>query len=287
MFAQAFRTLILISFTLAAAAPYAQAEEGKKPDFAAAKRAFKAGQAFIQMEKFAEAVVEFQKAHKITKDDLVMGQVAMAYAKGGDYEAALASIKVYRAALPEGERGSADDLIKQYKAKIKAGESTKLVLSTDKPAETGEDKGGEATGETTPADKKDEEEGGRKGRFYTWIAAGAAGALALSALIVGLNAQSKYDELDGECAPKCDPADVDSVKTRAVVTDVLWGTAAVAAVAAGVLWWLEGRNLSSDEEERAPVEGEDDDSDDDLVKRFHIAPIVGGGTYGLGADIRF
>lgn len=285
MFARAFRTLFLISFTLTAATPYAQAEEAK-PDFAAAKKAFKAGQAFIQMEKYAEAVVEFKKAHKITKDDLVMGQVAMAYAKGGDYEAALASIKVYRAALPEGERASADDLIKQYQAKIKAGESTKLVLSTDKPAETGEGTGEETGGETTPADE-DEEEGGSKGRFYTWIAAGAAGALALSALIVGLNAQSKYDELDGECAPKCDPADVDSVKTRAVVTDVLWGTAAVAAVAAGVLWWLEGRNLSDDEEKRGPVEGEDDDSDDDLVKRFRIAPLVGGGTYGLGADIRF
>lgn len=286
MFARAFRTLILISFTLAAVAPYARAEEGKKPDFAAAKKAFKAGQAFIQMEKYAEAVVEFKKAHTITKDDLVMGQVATAYAKGGDYEAALASIKVYRVALPEEERGTADDFIKQYEAKIKAGESKKLVLSTDKPAETDEGKGEETSDETTPADG-DEEEVGRKGRFYTWIAAGAAGALALSALIVGLNAQSKYDELDGECAPKCDPADVDSVKTRAVVTDVLWGTAAVAAVAAGVLWWLEGRNLSDDDEKRGPVEGEDDDSDDDLVKRFRIAPIVGGGTFGLGADIRF
>ena len=286
MFARAFRTLILISFTLAAAAPYARADEGNKPDFAAAKKAFKAGQAFIQMEKYAEAVVEFKKAYKITMDDLVMGQVAMAYAKGGDYEAALAAIKVYRAALPEGERGSANDLIKQYEAKINAGESKKLVLSTDLPADIPEYKGGEAGGETTP-EQDDEEAGGRKGRFYTWIAAGAAGALALSALIVGLNAQSKYDELDGECAPKCDPADVDSVRTRAVVTDVLWGTAAVAAVAAGVLWWYEGRNLSDDEERRGPVEGEDDDSDDDLVKRFSIAPIMGGGTYGLGADIRF
>jgi len=289
MFARAVRSLILISFTLAAVAPlHARAEEGKKPDYVEAKRAFKAGQAFIQMEKYAEAIVEFKKAHKITKDDLVMGQIATVYAKAGDYEAALAAIKIYRVALPSEERGSADELIKQYEQKITAGESTKLALPTDKPVET--DKGTEDNtgGTSTPPETDDEEGGGRKGRFYTWIAAGAAGALALSALIVGLNAQSKYDELDGECAPKCDPADVDSVKTRAVVTDVLWGTAAAAAVAAGVLWWLEGRNLPDDEEERrGPVEGEDEDSDDDLVKRFRIAPIIGGGTYGLGADIRF
>lgn len=278
MVVRVVRILTLISLIVVAAVPCARAEG--KPDFAAAKTHFKAGQAFIQMEKYAAAVVEFKQAHAITKDDLVLGQVAMAFEKAGDYEAALEAIKIYRAALPEGERSSADTLIKKYEQMIKEGKSVKLVLPADKPVE---DKTLDAGGSTKPGDEGSS--GGRKGRFYTWIAAGAAGALALSALIVGLNAQSKYDELSGSCSPSCDPADVDSVKTRAVVTDVLWGTAAAAAVTAGVLWFLEGRNAGSEDEKRGPVEGEGEE--EDLVQRFHIAPIVGGGTYGVGADFRF
>ena len=120
----------------------------------------------------------------------------------------------------------------------------------------------------------DEEEQKDK-RFYTWIAAGSAAALALSGLVVGLNAQSKYDELNDSCSPNCSEEQVDSVKTRALVADVLFGVAAAAAVTATVLYFLEGRPSAGEEASKS------------AGRRLNIAPVVGGGTYGLSADIRF
>jgi ribosomal protein L12E/L44/L45/RPP1/RPP2 len=116
--------------------------------------------------------------------------------------------------------------------------------------------------------------------------------------VVGLNAQSKYDELADECKPVCANSEVDSVRTRALVTDILWGTAAAAAITAGVLFFVEGPSGGA-ESDTEPEEGyeeegeeeedddEDDEDDEEWSQRIHIAPVVGGGTYGLGAEIRF
>jgi hypothetical protein len=215
----------------------------------------------------------------------VMGQVAAAYEKAGDYAAALKAMELYREALPEGERGSADGFIKKYKQAIAEGKSKKLTLPSEQkpvaPVTAAEDE--EEGGAIPPAEEEEEEETGKSKRFYTWIAAGAAGALALSALVVGLNAQSKYDELSDTCKPNCPQSDVDSVETRALVTDILWGTAAAAAVTAGVLYFLEGRKLKG-EERSTPVEGEDEE---EVMNRVRVTPVVGGGTFGVGANVRF
>lgn len=98
-----------------------------KPDIDAAKRAFKAGQEFMKMERYPDAIIEFNKAYAITKDGLVMGQVALAYEKAGDYDAALSAIRVYREALPSGDRASVDALIEKYEALLAQGKEAPRV----------------------------------------------------------------------------------------------------------------------------------------------------------------
>ncbi len=266
----------LLVSCLALVAPQLAAAEEAKPDYAAAKAHFKSGQEHLKAERYGEAVAAFKKAYEITKDGLVMGQVAQAYAKAGDFENALAAIKVYREALAEGERGPADTLIKEYESAVKEGRSKKLYLPGEAPPKVEEPK----TEPTTPPPPPPEEKPKRKGRFFTWIAAGAAGALALSALVVGLNAQSKFDELSDTCKPTCAESEVDSVKTRALVADVLWGTAAAAAVTATVLFFVEGRKGGSDKKDPTEVEEES------VSRRLQLSPIVGRG-YGVSAGLRF
>lgn len=258
-----------------ALAPRLALGEDAKPDYAAAKGHFKSGQEHLKAERFGEAVAAFKKAYEITKDGLVMGQVAQAYAKAGDFENALAAIKVYREALAEGERGPADTLIKEYEAAVKEGRSKKLYLPGEEQPKAEEPK----SEPSTPPPPPPEEKPRRKGRFFTWIAAGAAGALALSALVVGLNAQSKFDELSDTCKPTCAESEVDSVKTRALVADVLWGTAAAAAVTAAVLFFVEGRK-SGASEKKDPTDVEEESV------RLHFSPVVGRG-YGVSAGVRF
>jgi hypothetical protein len=276
------RVLALASLVLLAlVAPAHAQEEAQKPDFAAAKRHFKAGQEFLQMDRYADAIVEFKKAYEITKDGLVMGQVAEAFAKAGDFEAALDALKVYRAALPEGERSAADELKKEYEKAVKEGRSKKLVLPSDQPKLQPKDDG-------TPPPAKPEDKPRRKGRLWTWIAAGTAGALALSALIVGLNAQSKFDDLNNTCKPACPDSEVDSVRTRAIAADVMWGLAGAAAVTSVVLFFLEGRAASAGGEQKAPGEDGGGGDEETVSKRkIRFTPVVGVGTYGMGAQVRF
>jgi tetratricopeptide (TPR) repeat protein len=276
------RVLALASLVLLAlVAPAHAQEEAQKPDFAAAKRHFKAGQEFLQMDRYADAIVEFKKAYEITKDGLVMGQVAEAFAKAGDFEAALDALKVYRAALPEGERSAADELRKEYEKAVKEGRSKKLVLPSDQPKLQPKD-------DATPPPVKPEDKPRRKGRLWTWIAAGAAGALAISALAVGLNAQSKFDDLNNTCKPACPDSEVDSVHSRAVAADVMWGLAGAAAVTSVVLFFLEGRAASAGGEQKAPGEDGGGGDEETVSKRkIRFTPVVGVGTYGMGAQVRF
>lgn len=279
-----------------------------KPDMAAAKKAFKAGAKAMQGQDYVTAVLSFKKAFEITKDGLVMGHVATAYEKAGDYEAALAAIKIYQAALPTKDQASVDQLVKKYEAAIKAGKSKKLVFPAEakpveakpveakpveakpaevkpeeaKPEETGEEGQGETgEGDETGADEGEEQE--KKGkRFYTWIAAGGAAALALSGLVVGLNAQSEFDEAHVNCKGPdlakrklCTKTAQDSVRTRALVADVLFSVAAGAAITAGVLYFLEGRSSEGEPQEETSR------------TKLRITPVAGGGTFGLSADLKF
>ncbi len=324
MRARVFTSLtILVLAGLAFQPQPAQAEEAK-PNLAEAKAAFKAGAKALKSKDYVTAVKSFKKAFEITQDGLVMGQVATAYEKAGDFEAALEAIEVYKASLPTKDQASVDSLIKKYRAKIRAGKSKKLEIPEEQPAEPtlaapppaevkpaappsapaegstevvegqtetqvegAGDAGappadqaaasGEAATAEASADAAGTEE--KPKRFYTWIAAGGAAALALSGLVVGLNAQSKYDELDDRCAPGCSDSDVDSVKTRALVADVLFGVAAGAAITAGVLYFLEGRDAagSAPAQEQAARQ----------QKRLRFTPVAGASTFGLNADMRF
>lgn len=328
--------------------PDALAQDKDPATLAKAKELFKEGRQHLKDGKHGEAVAALTQAYELTKDGLVMGQVAVAYEQGGDIEGALKAITVYRDSLPKDKRGPVEKMIKKYKRLIKQGKTKPLALPTDKPAEekpttepamatttpkpavdkpvgiapvegkpieakpvedgtkTDETKTDEtkpAEGSTKPTDenakpeetkdegagKTDEEAGaadeeeGKPKRFYTWIAAGSAAALALSGLVVGLNAQSKYDELSDRCAgigAGCTESEIDSVKTRAMVADILFGVAAGAAITAGVLYFIEGRTPAAEQ----PASTTKTTS---LRKRVRFNPVAGGGTYGLSADITF
>lgn len=121
-------------------------------------------------------------------------------------------------------------------------------------------------------------------RFYTWIFTGAAAALGVGALVMGITTKNKYDSLEDECKPNCKDSEVNSLKTRALVTDILAGGAVAAGITALVLYFVEGGSETSPNSgsNTAPVGGSDDFS-----RRINFTPVVGAGTYGLQAGLRF
>jgi hypothetical protein len=77
------------------------------------------------------------------------------------------------------------------------------------------------------------------------LVVGGAGVVALGAgLYLGLTARSEYNRLERECAPRCNPADGDSARQKAVISDVSLGIGA-AAVAGGVAWAILGSKRGS------------------------------------------
>lgn len=73
----------------------------------------------------------------------------------------------------------------------------------------------------------------------TWIGTGALGVTAVAALSIfagmGLSANSRFDELEQQCGGRCQPAEVDKLRTRYLIADVSLVVGVVSAVAAGAV----------------------------------------------------
>jgi hypothetical protein len=106
------------------------------------------------------------------------------------------------------------------------------------------------------------------GRKWTWVAAGTTVAFVGAAAIAGSMMQSKYDDLRNSCGTAaganwtgCSSSQVSSLDTRKNIANVLWGLSAAATVTTGVLFFVEGHDVT-------------------------VAPIAGG-TTGLLANVRY
>jgi hypothetical protein len=94
------------------------------------------------------------------------------------------------------------------------------------------------------------------GRKWTWVAAGSTALLAAGAITAGVAMQSRFDSLDKSCGDTsgknsgCSQSEIDSVSSRQITANILWGLAAAGAVTTGVLFYFEGKPVSA-----APMAG--------------------------------
>ena len=86
-----------------------------------------------------------------------------------------------------------------------------------------------------------------RGRLWTWVAAGAAGAFAVSGIAFGLATNAAFEEVDSfaaACSPACDRGAIEARqedgKTYQTLTNVSFALAGVAAVGAVTLFFIEG-----------------------------------------------
>ena len=96
---------------------------------------------------------------------------------------------------------------------------------------------------TSKDEKKPREE---KGRLWTWVALGGAGALLITGGVLGGLAQSQYNDLEKTC-PNCLQEDIDRGSSLAIGADVMFGLGTVAAAAGAVLFFFEKKWFADDE----------------------------------------
>ena len=81
-------------------------------------------------------------------------------------------------------------------------------------------------------------------RWLPWAGLGATLALGAGAVVTGMGASQRYDELRGSCGQTvegCAQSDIDQVKSRALTANLLWAAAGVGAVATGVVVFVNAR----------------------------------------------
>jgi hypothetical protein len=119
------------------------------------------------------------------------------------------------------------------------------------PAETRPAAAAEVAVEKPPEPSpKPVEQGGHRGRTWTWVAAGSAVVFAGTAAVLGWSMESKFDDLNKSCGSAstskdgCSQSEIDAVLLRRNLANVSWGLAAAAAATAGVLFFVEGQSVS-------------------------------------------
>lgn len=78
-------------------------------------------------------------------------------------------------------------------------------------------------------------------RFLRWVGAGLTLALVGGAVLSGVSASSRFSDLKNSCGATtvgCSAGDINNLKSRALLTNLLWGAAGVAAAGTGVMFYL-------------------------------------------------
>ena len=81
-------------------------------------------------------------------------------------------------------------------------------------------------------------------RWLPWAGLGATIALGASAVVTGLGASNRYDELRASCGQTvegCPQSQIDQVRSRALTANLLWAGASVGAVATGLMVYVNTR----------------------------------------------
>lgn len=83
--------------------------------------------------------------------------------------------------------------------------------------------------------------------WYFWTAAAATGVFSVGAIVAGASANGRYSDLENGCgmtSTRCSESQIDTVKSRARLANVLWILAGASAVATGVTFYVDSRESS-------------------------------------------
>jgi tetratricopeptide (TPR) repeat protein len=142
------------------------------PAMRAAKRHYERGQKLFALQKFDEALDQFQKAFDADPIPDFLFNIGQCHRNLGDYEAAIFSFKRYLKLDPEtANREKVEELISQLEDKQASKDAKRLRLRPDRDRSRGGDEGGDEDGD------EDGDEGASPGSpFYKkwWFWTGVA-----------------------------------------------------------------------------------------------------------------
>jgi hypothetical protein len=268
----AFRSLALAAVlafwaTTLASVPCACAED----DADAARAHSSRGTRLYEVGEYRQALDEFKAAHLAKPDPAFLYNIAQCHRQLGDLEQAVTLYRRFLVASPNAaNRGDVEKRVAELEAEAAArrrrapAESPAVPGASQTAADAptpvaaapslisplpaaGPMAAAGSPGAALPAGAVTIAEPERKGsslRYLRWVGVGVTVALAGSAVVTGVLASLKFNDLKTSCGATsagCNESDINGLKSRALLTNVLWGAAGVAAVATGVVFYVTPR----------------------------------------------
>jgi hypothetical protein len=220
-----------------------------------AKAHFLAGQSYYDQASYTDALREFNEAYRISKKPALLYNIARCFEALEKYSDAVAMLERYLQEDPEtSDRAAVETRIANLKERKAAAEARIAKRPTGPP---------EIVAKPAPVAPPAAPSSSPRKRRYTWIVGGIGAGLLVAALGTGVASQLQFNDLDSKCGGgACDPATVpnaqkkiDTGKSLALATDVLWPIGAAAVVTAIVLFFVEGRAHPNTHARVAPLVG--------------------------------
>ena len=208
-----------------------------------AKSHFKVGKSLYESGRFAEAAAEWTRAYELTQRVELLYNIYVAYRDASDLPHGIDALRRY---LQGAELDDATRVNLQARLRAMEESNAKGPVVAVTPSEPIAEQPAaqpaapapaaapvaEATPVPAPAPATSERDGG--GSIAPFVLYGVAGGLLIAASVTGIVVMGNEKDIEDHCpGDKCSDPDtldkLDSTKTLAVVTDVLWITGVVAA----------------------------------------------------------
>lgn len=201
-----------------------------------ARRHFDSGVAYLEESDYDNALKAFQKAYELSKRPEILLNIATVHERQGALPSAVAALKGYLEAAPQGEHVETVKLrIQNLEKRSQEQDQAKAAAAGPAPAAAppppASASPAAAAPPSAPAAKKPEK--AEPNRLPAFISLGVGGVLAGASLATGLIAKAKYDDAKDSCGPHCRDSQLSGSRTFAITSTVLSG-AAVLGVGLGV-----------------------------------------------------
>jgi len=219
-------------------------------DVDAAKARFRRGTRLYEVGEYRQALEEYKAAHLAKTDPAFLFNIAQCHRQLGDLEQAVTMYKRFLAASPNAvNRAEVEKRVAELEGELAKRKGAVDVQSAPVPASAPapsplpplappppvpvENPAVAMVAQPSPT--------GSSLPYLRWLGVGVTAALVGGAIATGLSASSKYDNLKDTCGNTpagCTDSQTNTVKSRALVTNILWALAGTAAVGTGVMFVL-------------------------------------------------
>ena len=220
-------------------------------DVEAAKAHFHRGTRLYEVGEYRQALEEYKAAHLAKPDPAFLYNIAQCHRQLGDLEQAVTMYKRFLSASPNAvNRGEVEKRVAELEGELAKRKGAVDAQSAPVPASAPAPSPPPPLAPPPPvpvvaapplAVAAQPSPAGSSLRYLRWLGVGVTAALVGGAIATGVSASSRYDDLKNTCGntPEgCTDSQTNTVKSRALVTNILWALAGTATVGTGVMFVL-------------------------------------------------